>query len=200
MKGRLIIIEGIDGSGGTTQSNILYKNLKKKYKKVILTKEPQNKDITNLIKKVKDPVADLFLFLADRFLQYKNLKKFLDKGYIVISDRSYPSTYAYQFYYGGLRKIFNEEIIKKLDKISRNNIEPDLVIILDIDPKIAVKRLKNKDKKSRVRKFEKIEILNIVRRGYLYYGKKFGWKIIDGSKDIFSINREILENLERILK
>jgi dTMP kinase len=200
MKGRLIIIEGIDGSGGTTQCSLLYKNLKKKFKKVLLTKEPQNKKIINLIKETKDPVADLFLFLTDRFLQYKKLKNFLDKGYIVISDRSFPSTYAYQFYYGGLRKIFKEDLIKKLDKISRNNIEPDLVIILDIDPEIAIKRLKEKIKKSKVKKFEKIKILNIVRRGYLYYSKKFGWKIMDGRKDILTINREILKILEKILK
>jgi dTMP kinase len=198
MKGKLIIIEGIDGSGTTTQSFLLYKNLKKKFKKVLLTKEPQNKKIINLIKETKDPVADLFFFLADRFLHYKKLKKFLEKGYIIISDRSFPSTYAYQFYYGGLRKIFKEDIIKKLDKISRNNIEPDLVIILDIDPKTAIKRLKNKTKKSKVKKFEKIKILKIVREGYLYYSKKFGWKIIDGEKDILTINKEILEILEKL--
>lgn len=199
MRGKLIIMDGIDGSGGSTQCSILYKALKKKYKKVYLTKEPQDRKIVELIKKIKDPILDFFLFLIDRRLQFTKLKKLLDKGYIIISDRSYPSTYAYQIYYGGLRKILKENIIKKLDKISRYGIEPDLVIILDILPEVAIKRLKNKKIKSEIKKFEKIKILKKVREGYIYYGKKFDWEIIDANKDILILKKEILKKVENIL-
>ncbi len=198
MKGKLIIFEGIDGSGTTTQSKLLFQYLKKNQKKVILTKEPQNKNLIKLIKENKNSLTDLFLFLADRSLHYQKIQKWLDQGLIVISDRSFPSTLAYQYYASNLSKEIKENFIFYLDHLSRFHLEPDIVIILDIDPQIALKRLQNKKKKSKITKFENLKFLEKVRKAYLKLAKKFNWLVIDGSRSKKEIRDEILLILKSI--
>jgi thymidylate kinase len=79
------------------------------------------------------------------------------------------------------------------------HIQPDLVIILDVDPSIAIKRLKKKKKKSIIKKFEKLDFLKIVRKGFIYFAKKFKWKIIDSSKTIPEVHNEIIKEVLKIL-
>jgi len=199
MRGKLIIIDGIDGSGTTTQSKLLYNFLKNNKIKTVLSKEPLNKEIVNLLIKSKDEFVDMLLFLIDRRLHYKILEKYFKKGYIVIIDRSFPSTLAYQFYSTNLKKEIKENLVIFLNHLAMKHFQPDLVIILDVNPQIAFKRLKKKKRRSAIKKFEKINFLKKVRRGFIYFARKFNWKIIDSSKTIKEVHNEIINEVLKIL-
>ena len=199
MKGKLIIVDGIDGSGTTTQSNLLYTFLKNNKIKTFLSKEPLNKEIIKLLTKSKDNFIDMLLFLADRCLHYKILEKYLKKGYIVITDRSFPSTLAYQYFSTNLKKEIKEDLVIFLNHLAMRHLQPDLVIILDVNPKIAFKRLKKKKRKSAIKKFENTNFLKKVRRGFIYFAKKFNWKIIDASRTIKEIHEEIIKEVVNII-
>lgn len=196
MRGKLIIIEGIDGSGTTTQSFLLYKNLKNKKYKVKLTKEPYNKKIINIIKQKNDPLIDLYLFNLDRHLHYDLIKKWLKEFHFVICDRSFPSTLSYQWYATYLKNKIPENIILFLNNISQKNIKPHYVFILDIDPQAAYTRLTLKKNKSLIKKFEKVKFLKKVRKGYIYFAKKFKWHIINSNQEINAVNQSIINKIK----
>ncbi|GIW65986.1 MAG: thymidylate kinase [Candidatus Parcubacteria bacterium] len=196
MLGKLIIIEGIDGSGTTTQSKLLFKYLKANKINSILTKEPFNKYLVNLIKKNKEPIIDLFLFLADRSIQYSKVRQWLKEGKWIVSDRSFPSTLVYQWYLNEkLKKLINKNLIIKLNNLSQFNIQPDMVIVLDINPQVAIKRLKNKIKKSKISKFEKLSLLKNLSQGYLFFAKKLNWNVIDGNLSINEVHKNICQKI-----
>lgn len=198
MKGRLIIIDGIDGSGITTQSELLYRFLKSKKRKVVLLKEPSDKKIINLIKKFNNPLIEFFLFLIDRKINFDKVTNYLKRGYIVICQRSFPSTFVYQFYLN-LRNIFEENLVYYLNHLAMNHITPDLVLVLDVNIEEALKRLKIKKKKSKISKFEKKEILKKAREGHLYFAKRYNWKLINSNlsiKEVFEeIKKEVLSEI-----
>ena len=97
---KFITFEGIDASGKSTQIKIIYKILKKKNKKVFITREPGG---TILAEKIRNliinsnftPLTELMLFYAARYDHFKKINHYLKKKYIVLCDRYIHSTYAY---------------------------------------------------------------------------------------------------------
>jgi dTMP kinase len=181
-KYKLIIFEGIDGSGKTTQAKYFAKKLNAFY-----FREPKffKKEILQEI----HPLTELFLFLADRSEVYSRIKGVL-KNKNVVLDRSFPSTLAYQLIGRNLKKLISINDYLKIDFLARQKIEPDLVIVFDAPVDIALKRLKKKTK------FEEKKFLIKVRKAYLSLAKKFNWYVVDGSKD----KNEIRKNVWLILK
>lgn len=199
MKGKLIILDGIDGSGITTQAKLLAKFFKKENKKIFLTKEPTNKKIAQFINKSQNPLIDFFYFLIDRTLHYKKIKDFLKRGFIVICARSFPSTFVYQYYTSDLKKYFKEELFFYLNHLSMNHINPDLIIILDVDIKEALKRLKNKKQKSLIKKFEQKSFLEKAKKGFIYFSEKYNWQIVDANKSIKEVFRGVYKLVSKII-
>lgn len=179
MKGRLIIFDGIDGSGKTTYAKYFSKKLNGIY-----LKEPKyyRKEIFQDI----PSLAELFLFLAQRNRVYLEIKKFLNQGKLVILDRSFPSTLAYQLKAKNLEKIISLKDYLFLDKIARNFLEPDKIFIFDLPVNQALKRIKRKRTK-----FEEEKFLKKVRKAYLELSKKFNWQVIDAS----SSKKELISQL-----
>lgn len=200
MKGKLVILDGIDGSGITTQSRLLAQTLKNKKKKIFLTKEPFDKTIIKLINKNQDPLIDFFYFLIDRIFHYKKIQNYLNKGFIVICSRSFPSTFAYQYYSTNLKRYFKEDLIFYLNHLSMNHIKPDLIIILDVSVKKALERLKIKKKKSLINKFEKKKFLEKAKRGFIYFAKKYNWQIVDSNESIEKVFNKIYSLVSKILE
>ncbi|PJE57923.1 MAG: dTMP kinase, partial [Candidatus Portnoybacteria bacterium CG10_big_fil_rev_8_21_14_0_10_36_7] len=102
MKGKFITIDGIDGSGKTTQAEMLSKYLKGNGIKSIVTKEPTSGKIGSLLRnhylKTDFPLIDSFLFSADREEHLKTeVIPTMEKGTYIISDRYYHSALAYQY-------------------------------------------------------------------------------------------------------
>ena len=167
-KGLFIVIDGIDGCGSTTHSVLLFNYLKDRMFKVKLTKEPTNSMIGVILRKMLrfdniPPEVDALLFSADRQLHSKEIQEYLDDGYITICDRYIDSTIAYQSSQG-----LPEEWLLELNKFV---INPDLTIILDIEPEESLQRknLENPEK------FENIEFLKKVRQKFLKRADKKGY-------------------------
>ncbi len=168
LKGKLITLEGIDGTGKSSIIEIL----KPRFNEVVFTKEPTESWIGEAVRKSIDsdiyPLAELFLFVADHAEHLaKVIKPALSEGKIVISDRYSDSRYAYQ---GVTLSNLFEDAIEWVWKIHKDwTIVPDLTILLTIDPTIAVSRCGVRGYHT---KFEKIEFLKKVQENYLKLARK----------------------------
>lgn len=182
-----ISFEGIDGSGKTTQARILHDTLRQS-RKCILTREPTQGDIGNFIKRLIkrkkiNPMAVQLLFAADRAFHVENLiKPMLKRNYTVITDRYLFSTIAY-----GKASGLDEGWLRQ---INGRFIKPDITLVFDIDPEIAVRRINARSKGTAY--FEKLKFLQNTRKIYKKLAKEYGCNVIDGSKDIDTIKEEIL--------
>ncbi|MDP3970502.1 MAG: dTMP kinase [bacterium] len=145
-KGLFIVFEGGEGSGKTNHVQRTAKWLENKNHTVLQTHEPGGselgKKIRNLLLDSKadniHPRSELFLFLADRSEHIESvIKPALTEQKIILCDRFTGSTFAYQI---GARRLTGEEVIKATEQYSRDNIEPDIVIYLDVDPEVGMQR------------------------------------------------------------
>jgi dTMP kinase len=191
MKGKLVIFDGIDGSGKTTQA----KFFSKKFKALYLKESGGDKNldiIKKLILKNILPLTELFLFLANRSEVFFKIKNFLNLGQNIILDRSFPSTLAYQLEAKNLKKYISIKEYLKIDLLARNGIIPDLIIIFDLPVKTALSRLKHKNK------FEYKDFLEKARKAYLKLAKNFNWKLVDASLPIPQVREQIYQILKNI--
>lgn len=170
MKRNLFIaLEGIDGSGKSTQVKLLADNLKKAGHKVYSTFEPTDSPIGSLIRNIfnhkieADHRTIAGLFVADRLdhllSKTNGILKKLEEGYTVITDRYYFSSYAYHGTHMSL------DWVIEANSLSAGLLRPDLNIYIDISPDISITRL-NKGRSS-MELYETIENLRNVRDKYL---------------------------------
>ncbi|MFH8038521.1 MAG: dTMP kinase [Candidatus Aenigmatarchaeota archaeon] len=157
-----IVLEGIDGSGKSSQCKLLYDYLTKKNKKVFLTKEPTNGTIGKFLKKILEKKYELsnlsiqLLMMADRVEHVKEIKEKLENGYWVLCDRYFFSTIAY----GSAE---NNNYYKKLLEINLKLFPlPNYLIFIKIRPEIAIGRIKREKRKL----FEELEFLKKVNEKY----------------------------------
>ena len=146
MTGKLITFEGIDGSGKTTQIDLLESELKQKGISTLVLREPGGTKLSEKIREILldrdnialSPSAESLLFVASRAqLTAEKIKPALELDQYVICDRFADSTVAYQGYGRGM----NVEYLEELNNFATDSIQPDLTIILDIDPKKAAIRM-----------------------------------------------------------
>jgi len=193
-KSFFLVLEGLDGSGHTTQANLLKEYLEKKGFSVFLTKEPTDTSSVSqkikhiLSKKIKiSPLKLQKLFAKDR---QEHLKKeiipALKKGKIVICDRYFFSSFAY----GGAEGVSFEKIFK----LNKDFLYPDLTFILNVSPKVCLKRIDERGKPKTL--FEKQRKLQKVWRVYQTLPREFeGVRIINGEgtkKEVFFRIKNIL--------
>ena len=204
MKGKFIVIEGIDGCGKTTQIDEISRwlptsGLMGGNSKLIKTREPGGsllgKKLRNLIldnNKNNEPssLAELLLYSADRAEHVsKIISPALDKGDWVLSDRFSDSTLAYQ----GYGRNINLEIIKNIESIVCQGEYPDLTIFLEISPEESILRRKNSIP-DRIES-EGIKFLQKVNQGFKLLAREKNWKVISATKNINTISNEIKETL-----
>jgi len=204
MKGKFIVLEGIDGCGKTTQINELSKwlpnsGLIKNNANVIKTREPGGsvlgREIREMIlnnNKTNSPsfITELLLYSADRAEHIsKVISPALKDGNWIISDRFSGSTLAYQ----GYGRAINIDIIKQLENIVCHNIRPDLTFFLDISPEESILRRKNKVP-DRIES-EGLEFLKKVNHGFKLIALENDWEIIKASEDLTSITQQIQRSL-----
>ncbi|WP_028950841.1 dTMP kinase [Sulfurihydrogenibium subterraneum] len=197
--GIFITFEGIEGSGKSTQAKKLYEYLTNKSIKAHLTREPGGTLIGKKIREIllshwqeKFPsIAELLLYEADRNIHVNNvIKPLLQQGYIVISDRFYDSTTAYQHYARGI----DYNIIDSLNKLATEGLIPDITFLLDLSVEEAFKRLNRE--KDRLES-ENIEFHQKVREGFLKIAslEKNRVIVLDGLKTEDEIFSQILKIL-----
>ena len=204
MKGKFIVIEGIDGCGKTTQIEEISRwlptsGLMRENSKLIKTREPGG---SLLGKKLRDLIldnnknnkpsslAELLLYSADRAEHVsKIISPALKKEDWVISDRFADSTLAYQ----GYGRNINLEIIKNIESIVCQGEKPDLTIFLEISAEESVLRRKNLIP-DRIES-EGINFLQKVNEGFKLIAKEKNWKVISATQNIKTISNEIKETL-----
>ena len=208
MKGKFIVIEGIDGSGKTTQINQLSKwlvssDLIPESNKLIITREPGGTTLGQSIRSLlldtsrensPDSITELLLYAADR-AQHVNeiIRPSLNKGDWVISDRFCGSTLAYQ----GYGRKLNIKLIKDLETIATQGISPDITFLLDIPVEESIKRRANK-RDDRIEKEGKKFLLN-VSLGFKALSKQKQWKKISAMNSKEKIISEIKSEIKKLI-
>jgi dTMP kinase len=201
--GLFITFEGGEGCGKSTQSRLLLKKLEQQNVPVVLTHEPGGTALGNELRKTLkrkrdssiSPQAELFLLAASRAqLVAELIRPALEEGKIVICDRFTHSTMVYQGYGRGL----DFTAIKMVNNMATGNLNPDLIIFLDISPEQGLAR-----KQSLKDRFE-LEDLSFhrrVREGYLKMAaaEPDRWLVIDASLPKRKIAEIIRDRVSQLL-
>jgi len=201
-KAFFIVFEGIEGSGKSYQSKKLYRKLKKKGFKIIITREPGGTINAERIRKLLledyfkkktikqfHKLTDTLLYLAARNEHIKNtIKPAIQKKKIIICDRFIDSTLAYQVY----GKRVNINLINTIHKNILDNIKPDLTFIMKCKISNAMKRLNKRKNKNRYDKFSK-KFYSNVQSAFIKIANK------NKSKYIIIDNSENDQSTEKII-
>ena len=199
----IIIFEGIEASGKTTNFNIAANYLKMKRKKFIKLREPGGSIFSEKIRKLildkklnLNNKTDLLLFYAGRS---ENFEKIIKKNYkrkIILIDRFTDSTIAYQHY--GMK--IDLKVIRMLNKFIIGNFNPDIVFLSTVNSKNLQKRLKNRSNLNRYDKF-KLKFYNKVQNGYekISSNKSKYIKINSNTNSINEVKKIIINKLEKLI-
>jgi dTMP kinase len=189
-----IVFEGGEGAGKSTAIESVAEELRKRGYSIVVTREPGGglgKEIDELIKKNLNitPLPELFLFMAERAAHIENvIEPALREGKIVLCDRFYHSTLAYQGYGRGIPL----ELIEKVDEIARQGLLPDVVFLLDLPEEIGLLRTERAD---RIEK-ESMVFHKRVREGYLRFAEDDpSIRKIDATKP----REEVLQDILKVL-
>lgn len=170
-RGRWITLEGGDGSGKTTQSDLLASWLSDAGHSVVRTREPGGSEVGQLIRDIVlhhrgdiAPRAEALLYAADRAHHVATVvRPALDRGDVVLQDRYLDSSVAYQ----GAGRVLDATEIRDLSLWAAEGALPDLTVLLDLDPQAARTRLDSADKPFDRLEAEKAEFHGRVRDAYL---------------------------------
>ena len=177
--GLLITLEGVEGSGKTTQAAILGDALRKQGRATMVTHEPGGTRAGETIRAIfldpavsLDKAAELLLVLADRAQHVREkLRPAIARGEIVISDRYSDSTIAYQGYGRG----FDLKLLTDLNRLASDAMTPDLTIVLDLAVETGLERTRERAKGtgrgSDRFEGERAEFHRKVREGFLAIAK-----------------------------
>jgi dTMP kinase len=193
-RGAFIVIEGLDGSGKTTQARLLVQKLRSSHNAVYTT-EPSRGKIGSFIRecclfeeKRLDSAAEALLFAADRIEHVRNeVVPALNKGFLVISDRYVYSSLAYQGS-AGLS-------LEWIEAINRHALKPDLAIFIDVTPETVMQRLSRKKSV-----METLEIQRKVREVYLKFVANDALVRIDGEKPVAELSEALHSRVLHFLK
>ena len=199
MDNLFITFEGGDGSGKSTQVDILYNYFINLGIDVVKTREPGGTASAEILRdlltkgdiKKWTPMSEALLMWASRFEHLTNfIRPALNSKKVVICDRFYDSTYAYQ----GVAHGLGLSNMIELKKLIIGGIEPTITFILDIDPEIGLKRTSNRgDKENRFENYD-LDFHNKIRQAFL--------KMADSEKErCIIINAELSEKeISKIIK
>lgn len=205
MQKRFISFEGIEGCGKTTQIEVLSEYLKRSAIPHAITREPGGTGVGEGIRRILlnsetihlTAAAELLLFNASRSQNIEEkIKPALQRGQIVLCDRFYHASMAYQGYGRGI----NLDFIEKLTDLVCGGCRPDLTILLDVDPEIGLARARARNH-ARVEdegrfEAEDIQFYTRIRNGYREIAARDpGVRVISADRSKEEIHKEILDVL-----
>jgi dTMP kinase len=198
----LISFEGIDGCGKSTQIKLLKDYFYNRGVEFSVFREPGGTDISEKIRSLllheteeMDPTTELLLFSAARSqLVAEEIIPRLNNGEIVILDRFFDSTTAYQGYG---RKSATLSHIETLNKLATHHTEPDITFYLRIDPKEAAKRTQT-GAKDRMEKAGE-DFFREVCKGYDRLSRLKRFEVIDATESQEDIHQKIIARLNKVL-
>lgn len=205
MKGLFIVMEGPDGSGKTTQINLLEQYLKEAGYECLITREPGGtvigEDVRELILnpeyKEMSPVTEMLLYAASRAqLVHEVIGPALEAGRIVISDRFVDSSIVYQ----GIARNLGISTVAAVNAPGIGIYRPDGIFFIDLSEEEGIRRKKNQKKLDRMEQ-ESIDFHHLVSEGYRKVLAERPEVIkIDGGKDIDVIQKKIRNHVDELLK
>lgn len=195
-----ITFEGVEGSGKSTQAKLLQEFLSARGYKVSLTREPGWGRLGELIRTVileerdieLDPMAELFLFCADRVQHVRDfIEPRLKNGEIVICDRFFDSTIVYQ----GYGRKLDMRLVSKVAKSSALGLSPDVTFLLNLPVREGLSRLKERGSITKMDD-EPVEFHEMIRQGYMLIARRDPGRIkkVNADREISAIHEE-LKNL-----
>ena len=203
MRGKFIVFEGIDGAGKSTQISLLEEKLKKEGRKVFVTAEPTQSVTGGALRDAlsgnyKRSAAELAaMFLADRVFHNVNekcgIQQALEKGFDVISDRYYYSSFAYQ----GLESDIDWVIDMNLR--CPEILKPDLCVFLDLNAEKSKQIIDSARMATEI--FENSEMLEKIRSKFFDVFKRLEGEnicIIDASQSIDKVSEEIYSAIQKL--
>ena len=206
MNNLFITFEGGDGSGKSTQVNLLKDYLDNLNFETIKTREPGGTPSAEILRDLLTtgevekwtPMSEALLMWASRYEHLiQVIEPALNSGKNVICDRFYDSTYAYQ----GVAHNLGIDKMEKLKKIIIGDIEPDVTFVLDIDPKVGLKR--SLDRSNQENRFESynIDFHNKIRSAFIEIAKKNKNRcvVVDASLNEQEINNSIITVIDNLI-
>lgn len=191
--GFLLAIEGIDGTGKSTQAKAVAGELERRGLEVVLTREPTNGPWGRKLRESAatgrlSPAEELHAFLEDRTQHVRELiSPSLEAGRVVITDRYYFSTVAYQ----GARGFDPDDLMRRNEAIA---IEPHLLVLIDLDPEVSLSRIGRRDGAGN--EFETLAQLRRSREIFLGIRKPYLIRL-DGRLSAGELEAEILAAFDR---
>ena len=201
----LISVEGIDGSGKSTQCKMLYHELLDRGYGVHLYREPGGTTISEKIRDIlldrenveMSPITEMLLYFSSRNqLISEKVLPALERGEIVLLDRFVDSTIAYQ----GYGRDLSLESIRKVAEVAIGALSPDLTILVDTPLDTAETRMDNREL-DRL-EAENVEFKERTRSGYLQLVKEepHRFLLLDGRETIEVLKHSVIERVEQMLK
>ncbi len=195
MTGKLIVIEGIDGSGKTTISKMLLRELRSRGIRAVYTYEPINKEFIDLIEiygRRLGAEIEALLLAADRYVHVRDfIVPNLRRGYVIICDRYFYSSIAYQGARGA-----DVRWIRSLNKFA---VKPNIAIYLDVRPEIGISRIKSKNGR-KLSYLEDISVLRRVREIYLSLVNNGELVLVNAEATIDEVFKEVYELVIKVLE
>lgn len=208
--GCFLTFEGIDGCGKTTQLDLFAEYLTRLRLPFLVTREPGGTELGERIRKVvlsgqsvgMDPRTELLLLFASRAQNVaQTIRPALARGRVVLCDRFTDASLAYQGYGRGLELDF----IRRLHRIACQGLQPDLTLVIDIDPSTSVRRARrrNFDARQDEGRFERETraFYERVRRGYRALARREPRRVkfIPGEDTPENIHQAVLEHARPLL-
>jgi len=206
LKGMFITFEGIEGSGKSTVTSRIADRFRAAGFTVLETREPGGNDISEDIRKIlldpdraaMDGRTELLLYLASRAqLVAEVIEPALEDGKVVICDRFFDATTAYQGWARGL----GEDTVQRLNSFAAGDVVPDLTLLLDLPVEEGFRRGPHRREKSGTAGRDRLELESAgfherVREGYLRIaGREKRMVVIDASRGLEEVEREIIGNI-----
>ena len=201
-RGLFVVLEGPDGSGKSLQGRLLSERLRGRGLVVTYSREPggtvmgeQVRDIVNdPAPTLRGPKADVMLYTAARAQHVDEvIEPALARGEVVVCDRYYTSTMAYQGYGSGM----DLELLKRIQEWATGGLDPDLVVLLDVSPQTGLDRRAAGDADELTRwedesRFD-LAFHTRVREGYLEMAtaEPDRWVVVDGSGTVEDVAAEV---------
>ena len=213
-RGKFITFEGIDGSGKTTQLEMLAEQLRAREIGVTTAQEPGGTPVGAAIRRILldsatarlSPVAELLLYFASRALNVEEvIRPALEDGRVVLCDRYVDASAAYQ---GGGRGL-GLEMVSELERIACGGLKPDLTFLLDIEPATSVARARERNRSGEAAgrqdesRFEREgpEFFARVRQVYLDIAAREPGRVVvvNGERSRQAIHADIWQQAKRLL-
>jgi dTMP kinase len=200
-KGVFIVFEGGEGIGKTTQAKLLKAWLEQEDEVVVLSREPGGSELGVEIRKILlshstgeiSPRAEALLYAADRAHHvYSVIRPALAQGDVVISDRYFDSSIAYQ----GAGRVLQPQEVARISRWATESLFPTLTIIIDLPPQIGLARLKSKDRLES----QPMDFHERVRQEFLQLAAldPERYVIIDGNQSIEDTHAAIISRVSEI--